>query len=319
MRDYFAGLKTAAERCLFYGEMVKEWHEFEFQLVLLSMYFDPDAEYVFNELSTLVIRHTPNNFYDEFALMPLTELGIQRRGSLPSFLKQFLNKSAGLKDLPFGTDSNNNNPDIHGLTKWLAIAFRDASKVNEIFLVLLHYHRYWLSECTRPYNYTKAIILLNKLNAAIDSIPPDAFKVNLSNVLERLKFTLSEMLANSINCPFIDDTSSALNRNGTIDKWYLHQLNQFNFLLERNALFYEDFNLKRIPWIFERCRTIDDRLVSDYQKIVCDQFLNGRGVDAEEYSFLQSFSSSDELVSQRKTRELYERILEVNYLYELAK
>lgn len=315
LRNFYLNVPDIRAKILFYEEALENLMEFEFQYLLLSIYFEKDVDLLFSGLRTSINRNVPMSYKDDYGLLRFTTLKQVNPPSLRQFLSDTVNDLMGIRSLPF-TNTDNTSPEIYQFSEWLLKAISSESDVRKILMGLMHYVRYWSEAYSESDRYiSKGIILLDKINQAYSSIDVGLLKVDLRPIVLRVRRDCFGLLPLTCASPFTDDASSVQHRQNT--KWYLARLNEFNLLLERNSIFFENLSDTKLSDMFAIEKGLNSKLRPHFEEVVRRAFFNGKVLSKEDYSFLTSVRNSDEYQTGGVLREFCDMIIRINYLYEL--
>ena len=303
------------EKKFFYEEALDSLMEFEFQYLILSIYFEREVDFLFAELRNTINRNIPMGYQDEYGLLRFTRVKQVQPPSVREFLAETMNELIGIKELPFSNEENS-SPEVYQLSVWLSRSLLKAENFQKIARALMHYSRYWSEAYGDSSRYvTKGIILLDKINQVYANIDISLLKINLLDIIKKLRYEVSNLMPMSCTCPFTDGDSSVQMREGK--KGYLNRLNEFNLLLERNSIFFENLFETELSAIFEMHARLSPKLRPYFEEIVYKAFIDGRGLLPGDYAYIKSIRNSEDYSKLREVRDFCSKVISFNYLYEL--
>lgn len=311
---HYKKLESRFQKKEFYSEALDLLKEFEFEYLILSIYFDEDAEYLLKELSSKLQTPVPN-YIDKYQLLELVENLSLTQFSLKSFHVKYFRKTIAL-DIPTEPSKNNTiNPESTTISKWLSVTLQQTNREIEIMQILLHFHRYWQLNFCEPFNYTKGIVILEKVNGSLKQIKPDQLKTNPFTALIELKRLLQEILPTTIPCPFSDNVDNAKTRDQNVKNGYLIKINEFNNILEQFALYFHDFSTIGLREIVEKYCTSSEGLKSILMPNILERFKQGLLPTNEEVAWIRDIRLAPMIIKDKMNLELYQQITKHNYIF----
>ncbi|WP_129538177.1 hypothetical protein [Flavobacterium sp. 140616W15] len=151
------GLETKTKA---YEEIIQLLRDYEYQLIIYSIYFEDYGDKIFFNLSHLLLDSGASNFQDDYLINSF----ISKYASNQTLIhKSILTDKLGLSERDWEDEDNQRNPIVGGLMSWLEKKLVSKNTDSEIKLVLFHYSKLWNLNYSKPYNENKGILLLNSL------------------------------------------------------------------------------------------------------------------------------------------------------------
>lgn len=312
LRNHFNKLENRWQKKEFYLEAMELLSEFEFHYLLLSIYFDEDAEYLLSELTPVLTRSIPPNYVDRYSLVNLLNNHSEKNNKIEAFLESLFRKTIDLLEINPKGRNEYSNPEVNQLSSWLFRTLKQENLQGEVAMILIHFNKFWQIHFNNPFNYTKGIVLLTKVENYISQISLIEIKVNLPQVIEQLKIETTELLPNTIPSPIFDSRDMAHIRDQHASTGYLKKLDDFTHVLNRVSLVFLDLTKKGLIDLFETSCSADDTFKSILSAEIHSRTKRGVLLTDEEIHY---FSSKQIAKMKYSNNDVYQTIIRVNYIF----
>lgn len=231
LKAYYLKLKTTEEKRKFYSEILDYLGQFESSLIFYSIFFEKDSQQLFSALNTKFSGPNFQGFDDKFGILKTIGAYAEENQTYKIF--------AGNLKLNLPIQANVlNNPEANRLSEWLAVSLKNKELEHSALLVLLHFTKYWSQNY--PNNYSKGIVLLNKIEKAILDLGLDKLKINFNDALKQVKMICDDLVFQDVVAPYIDTIEAAKSRDKQVINGYINKLNDFSALLNKSEIFFKD-------------------------------------------------------------------------------
>jgi hypothetical protein len=321
VRQFQTELRTRL--CVEIGTLENQWQkkevyritipvvfEFEFEYMLLSVYFDEDADYLLNELSTVFLNHKPIRYRDEYSLLRLLESDGDFHGKVQRYLDILFLERAGLRAARPKPGSHE-YPEINHVVTWIQKQLVNQEGAAGVRFALLHFSKFWQMKYANPFNFQSGILFLAKLELCVRNLTLEEVKVDLSAALKSAGLTISALIPQQLSSPVLNlfnpSTMKTVSNTG-----YINRIRDFQTWNANNALRFQDLSKSSFYELFNSyCNTQQD-LKEVFLREIRTRFDRGEGLlDIEVKQFLQVHFS--ELSSDGQ--KLLDEIKRINYLF----
>ncbi|PZR05136.1 MAG: hypothetical protein DI539_25185 [Flavobacterium psychrophilum] len=231
LKAYYLKMKTTEEKRKFYSEILDYLGQFESSFILYSIFFEKDSSQLFAALNTKFSGPIFQGFDDKFGVLKTIGASSEENQTNRIFAEYLKLK------LPVQANELN-NPEANRLSEWLAVSLKNKDLEHSALLVLLHFTKYW-SQNYRD-NYSKGVVLLNKIERAILDLGLDKLKINFKDALRKVKMICDDLVFQDVVAPYIDTIEAAKSRDKQVINGYINKLNDFSALLNKSEIFFKD-------------------------------------------------------------------------------
>lgn len=315
LRAYYKKISTSKQKIDFFSEVIDYLRDFEFSLILYSVYFDNDAGKIMRDLRQKIIASQPSSFQDQFGILKFI------RGSTDSILIEdyildFFSQHLRLKvpsSQVHSLRSEFTNPEANKFSEWIFNELRKPDSGEIVLSLFLHFSKYWNHHYAN--NYSKGVVLLTKMEKAIFDMGFDRLKVNLKEVIQAVKVHSSEVICPNVVVPFLDSVQEAVARDKWVINGYINKLNDFSALLGKTEIFFKDLSSLSLIELFHAHCSQEKYTINVYREEIRSR--TRRGILPTKND-LQYFSDSEVFESARESEwrfSLIEYIIRSNYIY----
>lgn len=284
--------------------------EFEFEYVLLSVYFDEEADYLLSELGTAFLSHRPLRYNDDYGLIRLLNSDDDFRGKVQRYLDALFLERMGLRAIRPKPGANE-YPEINHIVTWILKELKNSEGAANVRFALLHFSKFWQMKYANPFNFQSAIIFLAKLEQNVRNLTLNEVKVDLSDSLELVGSTMAALIPQHLSSPVLNlyDLSTIKN---TANYGYTNRILEFKKWCTVNALKFQDLSRRSTYELFNSYCNSQQDLKEIFLREIMMRFDRGDGLsDTEAKQFVQIKFS--ELSAE--DRQLLNEIKRINYLF----
>jgi hypothetical protein len=315
LKTHYKKLSTSKQKIDFFSEVIDYLKDFEFSLILFSIYFDIDAGKIFRELSQKVIASQPSSFLDQFGILKFLKSNPASSLIEDHMLDLFL-EHLKLKVPSNQVQSSRNelsNPEANKFSEWIFTQLQDKNSGELTLSLFLHFSKYW--NHNHSANYSKGVVLLTKMEKAIFDMGFDKLKINLKEVIQTVRLQSREVICPIVVVPFLDSVQEALERDKRVINGYINKLNDFSALLNKTEIFFKDFTSLSLIELFHAHCSQEKYLINVYSEEIRNRTKRGILPTKNELNY---FSKSEVFESAKASEwrfSLVEYIIRANYIY----
>lgn len=302
-------LKTA-----FYKELIELFSEFDFELIIISIYFEINSKQLFQNLHQIILNHIPSNFIDNFDIIDY----LKKNNTYTTvnweivFLRELIGRylNVSINDLELGA-SKSSLSILEILREWFSNKIIEDGAEFELKYVLFHFTKLWNLKFVNPYDERSGIILINKLFLELTKTMKKN-KVNIIGVLTDLKGVLENLFSIIQLPPYLEVLPSAQFQRIIKLTGYLNQLNNFNDLLQKTQKYLKDYNKLPLIELVKIYFNSDEQLQSFIYNYIKPGNIHKAFQNEEEKSYLWSIINNHDLKDEMHLKEY---IIKTNYWY----
>jgi hypothetical protein len=304
LRVEIASLENQWQKKEVYRKTISLVLEFEFEYMLLSVYFDEDADYLLNELTTVFLSHKPILYKDDYSLLRLFESDGDFHGKVQRYLDMLFLERAG-------RPKPGSHPEINHIVGWIQKQLVDPDGEVGVRFALMHFSKFWQMKYANPFDFQRGILFLAKLEQSVRNLTLEQLKVDLSAALKSVGSTMSALIPKQLSSPVLNlfdpTTMKTVSNTG-----YINRIRDFQRWNAINALRFQDLSKSSFYELFNSYCNAGQELKEVFLREIMARFDRGEGLqDAEAQQFpLIHFSglSSD-------GQKLLNEIKRINYLF----
>jgi hypothetical protein len=283
-----------------YTEIIELLVEYEFETILLILYFEELNVQLFNVLGEKLTKNKPIYFQDKFLILNSFEKGFE-------ITKIVLTEKLNLTNIDWIEKKSMGNPIEKKLTEWIGLKIIESNTESEIKLVLFHFTKYWKTKYSNPYNETKGVVLLNDLILILKK-NLHCLKIDFKKILAEL-YDIFDSLIFSFNLPpFLENEFSL--RQSKIQGYKLRK-DEFNLLLAESCKYLVNYEKLSNLELYEKYFTSDNSIQKLIFKIIEGRFSNNYIPDRYEIDYF----NNNYLPLENDSLKLIEHFIRVNYLF----
>ena len=302
------GLETKTKA---YEEIIQLLKDYEYELIIYSIYFEDYGDKLFFSLSHLLLDSCASNFQDDYLINSF----IAKYASNQTLIhKSILTDKLGLTERDWEDEDNQRNPIVGGLMSWLEEKLVSKNTDSEIKLVLFHYSKLWNVNYSKPYNENKGILLLNSLIVTLKKVLPN-LKVDVDTILFELNLIFNSLLPIITLPPYLEcDDTLASNSRTAVSSGYKLKKNEFNSLRKESVTYlnFEKFSIQELIKTYFLSN-------ASLQKIIYDKITKsineGYFITRSDIEFFTELQNAEEFSATKDSHKLIEYFCKTNYLF----
>lgn len=310
LRVEFSTLENQWQKKEVYRITIPLVFEFEFEYMLLSTYFDEDADYLLNELAAVFLSHKPIRYRDECNLLRLLEPDGNFHGKVQRYLDILFLERAGLRAARMKAGPHE-YPEINHIVTWIQKQLVDPEGAAGVRFALLHFTKFWHLKYANPFNFQSGSLFLFKLEQCFRNLTFEETKVDLSAALNSAGLTMSALIPQQLSSPvlhlFDPSTMKTLSNTGYINR--IHDFQKWNAI---NALRFQDLSKNSFYEIFNSYCNARQELKEVFLREIMNRFDHGKGLTNME---INKFLQIDASCLSSQSQKLLNEIKRINYLF----
>jgi hypothetical protein len=186
----------------FYGQLLTAFGEFDVDYLVLNIYFEKEADELFNDLRPLYTQLTGvQSFVDPIIKQTV---GTFDNSSIKSFLRTYFMGVINLSEADWEMENINRNPFIQRLSDWLSDNISSETSPQLIEEVLLHYTKLWNVFFCNPYQYVKGLVLFHKFIEQYKKLDIKKINIDLNSCILNTRYVISELIPQIYHSPLTD-------------------------------------------------------------------------------------------------------------------
>jgi hypothetical protein len=270
-KKYYSKLSAKKEKVAFFTDMIDYLKEFEWALIIYSIYFDKDGS-IFKELKLKLAASWPTDFGDHYSILEFCREGTE---SIEDHFNNVLSEYLGVKVQSIKNSLSNelSNPEANKFSDWLVARISEKNSYDALRLIVFHFSKFWNNNYST--NYSKGIVLLNKIEKTILELGFNNLKINLKDILEEMKTLTRQLLCTEIIVPYLDSSSAAKNRHTFVIPGYLKKLDDLSELLNKTEVFFKDLSILSLVELYETHCHHEKYRITLYQEEVKSRIIRG--------------------------------------------
>lgn len=306
LKAYYLKLKTTEEKRIFYSEILDYLGQFESSFIFYSIFFEKDSPQLFRALNTKFSGPNFQSFDDRFGVLKTIEAYAEENQT-----NKIISEHLKL-NLPIQANALN-NPEANRLSEWLAVSLKNKELEHPTLLVLLHFTKYWSQNYLK--NYSKGVVLLNKIEKAILDLGLDKLKINFKDALKQVKMICDDLVFQDVVAPYIDTIEAAKSRDKQVINGYINKLNDFSALLNKSEIFFKDLKHLSLIDLYQAHCAQEKYSIRIYEGEIRNRVKLGALPTAEDLEYFSNPSVFEKAKESEWKRSMIGFILRTNYIF----
>ena len=235
----------------FYGQLLTAFGAFEFEYLVLNIYFETEADELFNNLKPLFSQLSGlQSFFDPVIKQTA---GTYNGSSIKAFLRTYFISTIDLSDTDWEMEDVSRNPFINRLANWLSHSVASDTSPQTVEQVLLQYTKLWNIYFCAPYQYIKGLVLIHKFIEQYKKLDVKKIRIDLDRCIFNTRRIISELLPQAYHSPLTDTDNGSFYLADSLTpfpvtaKVYPKKNEEFHKVLSDDQAFFKD--LKNESWI----------------------------------------------------------------------
>lgn len=307
-----------SDRIRSYKELFEVLGEFEFDYLLLSIFFDPDCEKIILEVGSHIIKFKPNGYIDKYSLLSMVTFNMANfsKGGMKLYLVSFFREVFKNPTLEIDSREARRNDLVTTFTQWLEENIKASQNEKETHSTLIHFCKAWQILHSKPFDQIKGVVLLHGIITAIKKMSKEEVEKLFKN-LNMCKEVLQDTLVPVVMPPFWDEEAIRLSEQRLLDG-FKNKLMEFHQLysVPKLVLGYD------VPDIFSSDFTSyyrSNKLTQEkLSNTIFDNIANGKLPSRNALELLEQLSSKSKaeggIDSQKLRLEVYRRTYALEFL-----
>lgn len=235
----------------FYNQLLTVFGEFEFEYLVLNIYFEREADELFKNMQPQFFQLPGLYSFIDPVIKQTT--GTYNCSSIRTFLRTYFIDTIDLLESDWKMEDLSQNPFINRLADWLSHSVSSDTSPQIIEQVLLQYTKLWNIFFCDPYQYGKGFVLFHKFSEQYLKLDVKRIGIDLNMCINNTRLILAELLPQVFHSPLTDiDNRSffyadSLTPFAEKAKVYPVKNKEFHKLLSDDQVFFKD--LKNERWI----------------------------------------------------------------------
>lgn len=305
--DFALETKTKA-----YGEIIRLLKDYEYELIIYSIYFENVGNQIISDLSHQLIQEPGKDFEDKYLINSFVTKHDSYKGLIH---KSILTDKLGLTDKEWEEEDIKGTPIVTKLMSWLEDKLKIKNTESEIKLVLFHYSKLWNLNYSNPYNERKGIVLLNSLNLSLKKVLPD-LKVDFNNILSELNSLFDSLLCEVSLPPFLEGDGVLENnvRPAVLSGYNLKKI-EFNSLKKESSKYLIDFEKLSTQDLLSTYFVSNESLQRLIYEKITKSINGGNYITKSEIEFFDKLQNEESYSTKNDSQKLIEYFYRTNYLF----
>lgn len=227
-----------SDRIKNYKELFEVLGEFEFDYLLMSIFFDSDCEKIILEIGSHIIKFKPNEYDDKYSLVLMINFMLLNfnRGGMRLYLVTFFRELFKKPTLEMDSKEERRNDLVTRFCQWLEENVKNTQNETEIQSTLIHFSKVWQILYNNPFDQIKGVVLLHGIISVIKKMPKDEVEKLFKNMAV-CKDILSNTLVPVVVPPLWDEEVIRLSGHRILEG-FKNKLIEFNqlYLVQKSVI-----------------------------------------------------------------------------------